>query len=180
MSLVRSEVSTTRRRRALVGVAAALACLTIAIAQPATASPPEVYSFDDQAEIPAFIECDGFAIDLSATAQVTVRTFFDSSGEVQRVSVQHMAVDVLTNNVSQLEVVNRGVFEEMFTRIADTEEFSHTLVGFRYLGIAAGEGLVLQDVGRIVYDPQHNVVSLAGQHDTEELGEQQALCAALT
>lgn len=178
MSLVRTEVSTSRRRRAFIGAAIALGFLTVAIAEPAAAAPPDFSSFDEQAEI--FIECDGFAIDLSATAHVTVRAFFDSAGDVQRVSVKHMAVDVLTNNVTQQQVVNRGVFEEMFTRIGDTEEFSHTLVGFRYMGIAAGEGLVLQDVGRIVYDPEHNVVSLAGQHDAEELGEQGALCAALS
>ena len=180
MSLVRTEVSTSRRRRAFIGAAIALGFLPVAIAEPAAAAPPEFSSFDDQAEIPAFIECDGFAIDLSATAHVTVRAFFDSAGDVQRVSVKLMANDVLTNNATQQQVVNRGVFEEMFTRIGDTEEFSHTLVGFRYMGIAAGEGLVLQDVGRIVYDPEHNVVSLAGQHDAEELGEQGALCAALS
>lgn len=47
------------------------------------------------------------------------------------------------------------------------------------MGFAAGEGLVLQDVGRIVYDPGHNVVSLAGKHDAEPL-EKAAICAALT
>lgn len=178
MSLVRTEVSTSPRRRAFIGAAIALGFLTIGIAEPAAAAPPEVSSFDEQGEFP--IECDGFTIDVDATAHVTVRTFFDSAGDVQRVSVKLTAVDVLTNNVTEQQVVNRGVFEEMFTRIGDTEEFSHTLVGFRYMGTAAGEGLVLQDVGRIVYDPEHNVVSLAGQHDTEELGEQAALCAALS
>ena len=177
MSLVRTEVSTSRRR-AFIGAAIALGFLTVTIAAPAAAAPPEVSSFDEQGEFP--IECDGFTIDVNATAHVTVRTFFDSAGDVQRVSVKLTAVDVLTNNVTEQQVVNRGVFEEMFTRIGDTEEFSHTLVGFRYMGTAAGEGLVLQDVGRIVYDPEHSVVSLAGQHDTEELGEQAALCAALS
>ena len=47
------------------------------------------------------------------------------------------------------------------------------------MDFAAGEGLVVQDVGRIVFDPEHNVVSLAGQHDAEP-DEQDALCAALT
>ena len=178
MSLVRTEMSTSRRRRTFVGAAIALGFFTVAIAEPAAAAPPEFSSFDEQGEFP--IECDGFTIDVNATAHVTVRTFFDSAGDVQRVSVKLTAVDVLTNSVTGQQVVNRGVFEEMFTRIGDTEEFSHTLVGFRYMGTAAGEGLVLQDVGRIVYDPEHNVVSLAGQHDTEELGEQAALCAALS
>ncbi len=107
------------------------ACSTVAIAEPAAAAPPEFSSFDEQGEFP--IECDGFTINVNATAHVTVRTFFDSTGDVQRVSVKLTAVDVLTNNVTEQQVVNRGVFEEMFTRIGDTEEFSHTLVGFRYM-----------------------------------------------
>jgi hypothetical protein len=178
MSLVRTEVSPSRRRRAYAGAAIALGFLTVAIAEPAAAAPPEVSTFDEQGGFS--IGCDGFAIDVLATAQFTVRTFFDSAGDVQRVSVKLTAVDMLTNTVTEEQIVNRGVFEEMFTRIGDTDEFSHTLVGFRYMGTAAGEGLVLQDVGRIVYDPEHHVVSLAGQHDAEELGEQAALCAALS
>jgi len=162
-----------------IAVVMAVGFTAFAYVAPAAAAPPEFSSFDEQADIPAFIECDGFAIDLSTTSHVTVRAFFDSNGDVQRVSVKVMAIDVLTNNVTERQVVNRGVFEEMFTRIGNTEEFSHTLVGYRFMGTVAGEGLGLQDVGRIVYSPEHDVVSLAGQHDAEELGEEGAVCAAL-
>ncbi|WP_448006862.1 hypothetical protein [Agromyces bauzanensis] len=170
--------TSSRRRSALIASAIAVGFTIITFAAPTAAAPPEFSSFDEQGEF--LIECDGFAIDVAATSHVTVRAFFDAAGDVQRVSVKLTAVDVLTNNVTERQIVNRGVFEEMFTRIGDTEEFSHTLVGFRYMGTAAGEGLILQDVGRVVYSPEHNVVSLAGQHDAEEFGEQEALCAALT
>ncbi|MCD2444161.1 hypothetical protein LQ757_17895 [Agromyces sp. SYSU K20354] len=172
-------MATSFRRLALCAVVVPIVFAVTAIAGPAAAAPPETSSFDDQAEIPGFIDCDGVAIDASLTAHVTVRTFFDSAGDVHRVSVKLKANDVLTNSVTQRQVEIRGVFEEMFTRIGDTDEFSHTLVGFRIMGFAAGEGLVIQDVGRIVYDPEHNVVSLAGQHDAEP-DEQAAICAALT
>jgi hypothetical protein len=180
MSLISTRASTSRRQWALLGAALALGVAAIASAAPAAATPPDTSSIVEEYALPAFIECDGFAIDLRVTEEVTIREFFDSTGVVQRVSVKLMATDVLTNNVTQRQVLNRGVFEEMFTRIGDTEEFSHTLVGFRYMGIAAGEGLVLQDVGRIVYDADHGVVSLAGRHDAEELGEQTAICDALS
>jgi len=173
-------MATSSRRNALFAIAVSIGFATIAIPGPAAAAPPDTFSFDEQADIPAFIECDGFAIDLSTTSHVTVRSFFDSDGNVQRVSIKVMAIDVLTNNVTQRQVLNRGVFEEVYTRIGDTDEFRGTLVGFRFIGIAEAEGLVIQDVGRIVYSPEHNVVSLAGQHDAEELGEEGALCAALT
>ena len=70
MSLVRTEVSTSRRRRTFIGAAIALGFSTVAIAEPAAAAPPEFSSFDEQGEFP--IECDGFTIDVNATAHVTV------------------------------------------------------------------------------------------------------------
>lgn len=167
------------RRLALIAAVAPIFLAVTAIAGPAAATPPDTFSFGEQFEVPVLAECDGFTIAGSLTTHVTVRVFFDSGGDVQRFSVKTMADDVLTNNVTQRQVQVRGVFEEMFTQIGDTDEFSHTLVGYRYMGFAGGEGLVLQDVGRIVYDPEHNVVSLAGQHDAEPV-EQDAVCAALT
>lgn len=172
-------MATSRRRFALTAGIAAIFLAMTAIAGPAAASPPDRFSLDLQEEVPVLAECDGFTIAGNLSAHITIRVFFDSSGDVQRFSQKTVAHDVLTNNLTGRQVEVRGVFEEMFTRIGETDEFSHTLVGYRYMGFAAGEGLVLQDVGRIVYDPEHNVVSLAGQHDVEPV-EQDAVCAALT
>jgi hypothetical protein len=91
------------------------------------------------------------------------------------------ATDVLTNSVTGKVVVNRGVFEELFQRIDDTDDFTHALVGFRFIGTSPGEGLVLQDVGRIEYSPDEGqILFLAGQHKVPDPGGEEVFCAALS
>jgi hypothetical protein len=45
--------------------------------------------------------------------------------------------------------------------------------------IRPGEGIVIQDTGRIVFDADFNVVFVAGPHDQNDLGPAQAYCSAL-
>lgn len=90
------------------------------------------------------------------------------------------AEDVVTNSVSGKTLVNRGVFEVTFARIDDTDEFTQTIVGHIFLETSPGEGIVLQDVGRIVFPPGTEEVTLfqAGHHIMEEeFGD--LACAAL-
>lgn len=169
-----------QQNRRLIGGAAAVALVAAltAVAGPATAAQPDTFTFDEAVDIADMAQCDGFVVDGSLDSHVTVRVFFDAAGNVERFQVKTVAHDVLTNRTTQRQVEVDGVFTEIFTRIGDTDAFEHSLVGFRYRGFAEGEGLVLQDVGRIVYDPDHNVVSLAGRHDAEP-DELAAVCAAL-
>jgi hypothetical protein len=82
-----------------------------------------------------------------------VTVYFNEAGEIVKFIVRNRATDILTNSVTGKTVVNRGVWQEIFTRIDGTDEFTHALVGFRFMGTSPGEGLVLQDVGRIEYSP---------------------------
>jgi len=110
----------------------------------------------------------------------SVIVFFDESGEAIKFIVQTRGTDTLTNSVTGETVVNRFVFEELFTRIDGTDEFTHALVGFRFMRTAPGEGLFIQDVGRIVYSPdEEQILFLAGQHVADaDVGA--AFCAALS
>lgn len=66
-------------------------------------------------------------------------------------------------------------------RIDGTDEFTHALVGFRFMGTSPGEGVVLQDIGRIVYSPdEEQILFLAGQHNVPDEGFEAELCAALS
>jgi hypothetical protein len=48
------------------------------------------------------------------------------------------------------------------------------------MGTSPGEGLVLQDVGRIVYSPEEEIVFQAGQHRVPDGPEaEEVFCAAL-
>jgi len=106
--------------------------------------------------------------------------FFDGAGEVAKFVVHTAVQDTLTNSVTGKTVVNRGVFTELFTRIDDSDEFTHVLVGHRFMGTSPGEGLVLQDVGRIVYSPgEEQILFVAGQHHVPDPGGEAVFCAAL-
>jgi hypothetical protein len=84
-------------------------------------------------------------------------------------------------------VVNRGVFQEFFTRIDGTDEFTHTVSGFDFQGKVEGRGpLVFQDVGRkvIATDPEtgeETVVFRTGHNTLGEGSDAEAVfCAVLS
>jgi hypothetical protein len=147
----------------------------------ALAAPPEKFHTEDSGSEPGFIHCDGYDIDLETTGTEDFTVYFDGSGEVVKALVRSRATDVFTNSVSGKTVVNRGVFQQLFVRIGDTEEFTHSLTGYRFMGTSPGEGVVLQDVGRIEYvGDQEDIVFLAGQHHVPDDANAEAVfCAAL-
>ena len=170
----------TVRRRLLPVI---VGCAVLGFAAPASAAPPERFHFSDSGSEPGFIHCDGFEIDLETTGTVDGTVFFDESGEVVKVIVRTRATDILTNSATGKTVINRGVFQQVFTRIDGTDEFTHSLVGFRFMGTSPGEGLVLQDVGRIEYSPdEEEILFIAGHHfDVPGGPDVEALfCAALS
>ena len=131
----------------------------------AQAAPPERFHESDSGSELGFATCDGFEIDLETTGTEDVTVFFNSAGEVEKVIVRARARDVLTNTVTGKTVVNRGVFQQVFTRSDGTDEFTHSLVGYRYMATSPGEGVVLQDTGRIEYSPdEEEVTFIAGHH----------------
>jgi hypothetical protein len=158
----------------------AASCLVaMAIAGPAVAAPPERFHDSASSSEPGFVHCDGYDIDLDTTSSDDVTVYFDGSGEVIKVLVRIRAIDIFTNTVSGKTVVNRGVFQELFVRIDGTDEFTHSLTGFRFIGTTPGRGLVLQDVGRIEYrGDEEEVIFLAGQHHVPD-GPGEVFCAAL-
>jgi hypothetical protein len=166
-------------RRLLVPAVAG--CALLGLAAPANATPPEMFHDSESGSEPGFAHCDGFEIDLETTNTVDVTVYFDEAGEVVKFLVRTRATDVFTNSVTGKTLVNRGVFQELGTRIDGTDEFTEALVGFRFMGTSPGEGLVLQDVGRIVFSPdEEEILFLAGQHNVPDEGFEAVLCAALS
>lgn len=167
-------------RRLLLSVIAGC-CAVLGFAAPASATPPERFSFPEEGSDPHFLQCDGFEIALTTTGTGSVTVFFDDSGEVIKVLVRHRVRDVFTNSVTGKTVVNRGVFQETFTLIEGTDDFTTTVTGFRFMGTFPGEGLVLQDVGRFEESPDGEILFVAGQHDLlTEAAEPAVICAALS
>jgi hypothetical protein len=166
-------------RRLLLPVIAG--CAVLGIAAPASAAPPERFSFPEEGSDPHFLQCEGFEIALTTSGTGNVTVFFDDAGEVIKVLVRHRLRDVFTNSVTGKTVVNRGVFQETFTPIEGTDDFTATVTGFRFMGTFPGEGLVLQDVGRFEESPDGEILFVAGQHDLlPETAEPAVICAALS
>jgi hypothetical protein len=156
-------------------------CAVLGLAAPANATPPEMFHFSESGSEPGFIQCDGFAIDLETTTTVDVTVYFDENGEVVKFLVRTRATDIVTNSVTGKTLVNRGVFQELGTRVDGTDEFTEALVGFQFIGTSPGEGLVLQGVGRTVFSPEEEILFRAGQHKVPEGPEGEAVfCAALS
>jgi hypothetical protein len=150
---------------------------------PASATPPDRFHSADSGSEPGFVQCEGFEIDLETTGTTDGIVFFNGSGEVIKVIVRTRATDVFTNSATGKTLVNRGVFQQVFTRIDGTDEFTHSLVGFRFMGTLPGLGVVLQDVGRIEYSPdEEEILFISGQHFDVPGGSDAGtlLCAALS
>jgi hypothetical protein len=166
--------------RRLLIVIAVTAVAALAPASAATATTPEKFHFADSGSEPGFVQCDGYDIDLDTAGTVDVTVYFDAAGEAVKFLVRTHVADIFTNTVTGKTVINRGVFQELFIRIDGTDEFTHSLTGFRFMGTTPGRGLVLQDVGRIEYSGvEEEIVFLAGQHHVLDDNAADLFCAAL-
>jgi hypothetical protein len=129
------------------------------------------------------MSCDGFDIRIEGTETRRATLFFDSQGEVDHVIERAVAPhDVLTNTVTGESIVNRGQFTHFYQRNPGSDTFSVAITGFRYFVNRAGEGVVLRDVGRIVYATQfqEDVLFSAGVHELAyEADIEPAFCAVL-
>ena len=164
-------------RRLLVPVIAVAWLLLLAASASATA--PQRFSYPEDGSVPDFAQCDGFHISLSTTGSTTGTLFLDSQGGFARLLLHTQVRDTFTNSATGKTVVNRGEFDEIFTPIG-TDEVTHVLVGHTFMGTSPGEGVVLQDVGRMVYSPTDGqIVVSAGQHHVPDDTDPALFCAAL-
>jgi hypothetical protein len=171
------------RRRALFSPV--LALLGLSIAAPVQAAAPlEFGPFTDTYSGYGF-SCDSFDVNIDGAATSRTYVYLDeASGQLTRV-VRHTSAphDVLTNTSTGASIVVRAEFDETMVPIPGTDEATKTIVGFRYLVNQPGAGVVIRDVGRIIYGDFEQTILLweAGKHDAEtdeQVGA--AFCAALS
>ena len=162
-------------------------CALLGLAAPADASPPEMFSESGSFSEPGFVQCDGFEIDLAGTETRDTTVFFDEAGQVVKVIVRGRVTETSTNSVTGKTVVNSGVFQDFFTRIDGTDEFTHTVSGYDFQGKVDGRGpLVFQVVGRKVFvidseTGEETLVFRTGHTTVPEGPDAEAVfCAALS
>jgi hypothetical protein len=158
-----------------------LGCAVLGFAAPASARPPERFSFE-QSGSEVLAHCDGFDILLDTTGFFNGTTFFDQSGEEVKIIIRGRITETMTNSETGKTVVNRGVFQDFFRRVDGTDEFIHSVVGFDFQGKVAGRGpVVFQEVGRKVFGPDGETIVFSAGHSTLPEGDAEALfCAVLS
>jgi hypothetical protein len=156
-------------------------CAIFGFAAPASATPPDRFSFSESGSEPGFVQCDGFEINLEGASTTDVTVFFDESGEVVKIIARSRVTETFTNSVTGKMVVNHGVFQDFFTRIDGTDQFRHSVAGFDFKATLPGEGLVLAEIGRKVYALSgEQVVFQAGQDLPNGPAIEAVFCAAVS
>lgn len=161
-------------RRIRVAIAGVAATLLLAIPSAASARAPfrESVSFTGS----DFIQCDGFQDQFTDFFNFKAATYFDSAGNPIRVVThgEHHSND--TNSVTGLTLHEHG----HFTVTDDLLTGTATITGNQEIMNRPGSGVVVQDVGRVVFDANGDLVFFAGgrKHSELFLGDQ-VLCDAL-
>ena len=161
------------RRVALVlgvGLVGALAAAGQAVATPPTHETLPPQEFRD------FIDCGSFQDNFVDFFNVVETTFYDSDGDRVRIvdHVEHHSNDV--NSETGLTIHEHG----HFTATADLIAGTVTITGNQEVANRRGVGVVVQDVGRVVFDSDGNLLFFAGGRNHSELfGGEQVLCDAL-
>jgi hypothetical protein len=157
------------------------ALITLVLAPNASAMAPERFSFTDGGTDPGFQHCDGFDISLTSAVIVDGAVFFDDTADPARYQLHYHGRDTFTNSVSGKVIVNPFEFTETYDRVPGTDDFTITLVGHRFQATTPGSGVVLQDVGRLVWSPgEEQLLFSAGQHDLLDDSQAAPYCAALS
>jgi hypothetical protein len=173
-----TRASATAAIRRSVTIAGLLAALVIGVAawNPSTASAAvpmrTAFSFSN----PGVTDCGAFADEYTDFFDARLTVFVDSGGNPTRVVIhwEHHSNDV--NSVTGLTLHEHGNSTETIDLLAGTD----TIAGNEEIMNRPGSGVVVQDVGKVVYDADGNLVFFAGgrQHSEVLLGDE-VLCGAL-
>jgi hypothetical protein len=168
--------------RRLLAALAALAA-TAALAGPAHAAGPLHFGpFHGQTDFTA--DCGDFEASVSGPITTWFTVWTDDAGEITKLFMRVIAPgDTWTNTTTGASIVVRGEFVQTAARVPGTaDEWLVTVRGHRYMVNEPGEGLVLADVGRIVYGnvEEDDILTAAGRHDLALPDEvEPRLCAAI-
>lgn len=148
----------------------------VALSSPAAASTRAPERFTLSFTSPGTIDCGTFQDQFTDFFDGAGAYYFDSTGNPIRIVVhwEHHSND--TNSVTGLTLHEHGHFTETVDLLAGTD----TYTGNEEIMNRPSTGVVVQDVGKLVYDANGNVVFFAGgrKHSGVLLGDQ-VWCEAL-
>jgi hypothetical protein len=163
-----------RRKVTMAGVAAVVCGVLLYGASTASAIAPVPASFSLTSS--GVIKCHGFKDVYTDFFDAQAAVYFNSAGEPIRIVIhwEHHSND--TNSVTGLTLHEHGHFTETIDLVTGTD----TITGNQEIMNRPGTGVVVQDVGRVVYDAQGDLVFFSGgrKHSELFLGDE-VLCDAL-
>lgn len=138
-----------------IGIYLALAAsLLIVLASPARAAKPSVQTIHTELSDFPLEDCGDFIVLLDLSHDETITTYFDSSGAAKSATIRFQFTATLTNSVTGKVAFEKGASIQ-FIEFSGGE--GH-VAGLILQIVVPGEGVVLMEVGELVFD-------LAGQAD---------------
>jgi hypothetical protein len=157
------------RATVLVGFATA----ALAFAGSAAAMQPTTTTQQFHRSIPDFATCPGFTVDGEFDITRTDTIFYDNSGQPIREVLHVEFVGTLTNPLNGKFLLDAGQRVSTFDLLSGTGSSTGSRVD-----TVPGLGVVFQESGRLVFDPNGDVIFEAGPHDGLS-GDLAPLCAYL-
>ena len=145
-------------RRLILAVATVASAL--AVAATASATPPTTTEVSFHRSLPNFLPCPSFFVhgEFDITRRTT--TFYDDSGAAIRIVLHVNATGMLSNPLTGKSLPD----STHFTMTIDLVTGTRTFDGKMRVDTAPGEGVVFQEVGRVVFYPDGTIFE-AGPHD---------------
>lgn len=154
--------------------------LALALARPAVAAQPDftIIPVDDTSEVPALTEACGFTVLSHGEGTLKIAAHVDQAGNLTRVMLTSIRWKVSFTNAATGTTV--ATASPLPVTLKYESDGSVTMIrrGLLFHIGAPGEGLILQEAGKIVVDEAGNILFKAGPHPILE-GNLAPLCAAL-
>ena len=127
------------------------------------------------------LSCGSFQILESATATIGFTMFYNQAGNVTQTLFHFRLVGTLSNSVTGTSVPEKDDFNQTttFATPGDFSTVTVTITGADFRVTLPGSGLILHDVGRVVFAAGGTITFEGGPHQVLE-NQLQKLCAALS
>jgi hypothetical protein len=127
------------------------------------------------------ISCSSFQVLETATAPIRFIVLYNQEGNVTQGAFHVRLGGILSNSVTGASVPEEAHFTESqtFATPGDFSTMTITITGADFKVTLPGSGLILHDVGKVVFAPDGTITFEGGPHQQLH-GEVQKLCAALS
>lgn len=124
-------------------------------------------------------DCGGFTVLADTTFRGHATLRFDATGSLVRITAHERYTEILYNSIDPTKFVS-SIPQETANLLINIENSTEWVAGSTFMFTVPGVGVVLHDVGRVIYDTATGEVTFqAGPHQYLE-GDTAALCAALS